>query len=336
MKRRDFLKVSGAATAGLALTGCLPGRESKTAAATPLENEQKKLYKDRISRDVSPYDPLYLKEITVNIGLKEPFDVMHVSDSHIARADDRDGERTIKLAASRSRGMNAGEHYLDEAVNIARKKGMHLMHTGDLIDFVSEANLDTCAKHMMDEDWFTCSGNHEFSIYMGEDHEDEAYKRRSYDAVQGAFPNDITFASRVIGGVNFVAVDNVYYNFTHAQLELMKAEAEKGLPMVMLVHVPLYTPAHFKDEMEEVGGECAYLAGVPDHLVDTYKPGRQESQRADAPTMEFIDWLKEQSLLKAILAGHMHRFFEDRFSASAIQYTVGACYLGEAEVVHFV
>ena len=128
MKRRDFLKVSGAATAGLALTGCLPGRESKTASATPLENEQKKLYKDRISRDVSPYDPLYLNEITVNIGLKEPFDVMHVSDSHIARADDRDGERTIKLAASRSRGMNAGEHYLDEAVNIARKKGMHLMH----------------------------------------------------------------------------------------------------------------------------------------------------------------------------------------------------------------
>ena len=336
MKRRDFLKVTGAATAGVALTGCLPGKGEKTVAAAETADVPRKLYRDRITREVDPFDPLSVKEITVNIGLKEPFDVMHVSDVHLARADNRDDERKIMLAASRSRGMNAGEHYLDEAVAIARKKGMHLMHTGDLIDFVSEANLDACAKHMMDADWFSCSGNHEFSLYVGEAREDDAYKKRSYDAVQGAFPNDITFASRVIGGVNFVAVDNVYYHFTREQLERMKAEAAKGLPMVMLVHVPLYTPVHFEDEMKEVNGECAYLAGVPDHLVDTYKPERQESQRADAPTLEFIAWLKEQPLLKAILAGHMHRTFEDRFSPTAMQYTAGACYLGDAQVVHFI
>ena len=44
---------------------------------------------------------------------------------------------------------------------------------------------------------------------------------------------------------------------------------------------------------------------------------------------------KKGPLLKGILCGHMHRFFEDRFSSTAIQYTVGATYNGDAQVVHF-
>lgn len=344
MDRRDFIRVSGAAAAGMALGGCVP-KVSEQADSAPLMQEWPR-FPDRIARDVEAYSPLNIKEITVEIGLEKPFDVMHLSDTHIARADERDDERKILLASQRSRGMNAGEHYLDEAVRIARERGMYLFHTGDLYDFVSEANLDCAAKHMIEGDWFVSAGNHDYSKYVGEAKEDEAYKQDSYDAVQAAFPNDLRFASRVIGGVNFVAVDNVYYNFTERQLEQMKAEMAKGMPVVMLCHVPLYTPEYYKDEMERMGNRCAYLCGVPLELTETYEPGvsypageewryRKVQQRADEPTLAFIAWLKEQKLLKAILCGHMHRFFEDRFSETAIQYTVGATYLGDAQVVHF-
>ena len=223
MDRRDFIRVSGAAAAGFALTGCTPKGGSETPDEGPLVKEWAR-FPERITRDVPPFDPLNIKEVTIEIGLEKPFDVMHVSDTHIARADARDNERKIMLAAERGQHMNAGEHYLDEAVGIAREKGMYLMHTGDLHDFVSEANLDMDAKHMIEGDWFVCAGNHEYSQYVGEAKEDEAYKRVSYDAVQGAFPNYLTFASRVINGVNFVAVDDVYYNFTESQLEKMKAD----------------------------------------------------------------------------------------------------------------
>ncbi|MBQ6953896.1 MAG: metallophosphoesterase [Bacteroidales bacterium] len=342
MKRRDFIKVSGAAAAGVALAGCSVPQEAKKG---PLGKEWQQ-FPERIGRDVEAFDPLNIKEITLEIGLEKPFDVLHVSDTHIARADNRDDERKIKLAASRSRWMNAGEHYLDEAIRIARENGMYLMHTGDMHDFVSEANLDCDAKHMMEGDWFVCAGNHEYSKYVGEAREDEAYKADSYEAVRDAFPNDLSFASRVIGGVNFVAVDDVYYNFTDRQLELMKAEVAKGLPIILLIHVPLYTPEYYKDEMERMEGRCAYLTGVPLELTETYEPGvtypageewryRKVQQRSDEPTLRFIAWLKEQPLLKGILCGHMHRFFEDRFSSTAIQYTVGATYNGDAQVVHF-
>ncbi len=344
MDRRDFIRVSGAAAAGMALGGCVP-KVSEQADSAPLMQEWPR-FPDRIARDVEAYSPLNIKEITVEIGLEKPFDVMHLSDTHIARADERDDERKILLSAQRSRGMNAGEHYLDEAIRIAQERGMYLFHTGDLYDFVSEANLDCAARHMIEGDWFVSAGNHDYSKYVGEAKEDEAYKQDSYEAVRAAFPNDLRFASRVIGGVNFVAVDDVYYNFTERQLEQMKAEMAKGMPVVMLCHVPLYTPEYFKDEMERMGNRCAYLCGVPLELTETYEPGvsypageewryRKVQQRADEPTLAFIAWLKEQKLLKAILCGHMHRFFEDRFSETAIQYTVGATYLGDAQVVHF-
>ena len=344
MDRRDFIRVSGAAAAGMALGGCAP-KVSERADSAPIVKDRPR-FPDRIARDVEAYDPLNIKEITVEIGLEKPFDVMHLSDTHIARADERDDERKILLAAQRSRGMNAGEHYLDEAIRIAGERGMYLFHTGDLYDFVSEANLDCAAKHMIEGDWFVSAGNHDYSKYVGEAKEDEEYKQDSYDAVRAAFPNDLRFASRVIGGVNFVAVDDVYYNFTERQLEQMKAEMAKGMPVVMLCHVPLYTPEYYKDEMERMGNRCAYLCGVPVELTETYEPGvsypageewryRKVQQRADEPTLAFIAWLKEQKLLKAILCGHMHRFFEERFSETAIQYTVGATYLGDAQVVHF-
>ena len=344
MRRRDFIKVSGAAAAGLALAGC--SGKGGTAKGSPVQEIPIPDYTGRINREVDPFGPLNIKEITIEVGASKPFDVMHLSDTHITLADDRNDERKMLLACRRSRYMGHGEHYLDEAIRYAKDKGMYMMHTGDMIDFVSEANLDVTAMHMLMADWFVAAGNHEYSKYVGEAKEDEAYKNDSREAVQGAFPNDLTFASRVINGVNFVAVDDVYYNFTEDQLDKMKKEMEKGLPVVMLCHVPLYTPEFCKSELEATNGNCAYLTGVPLEITETYDPGkthpageewryRKVQQRADKPTQDFIAWLKEQKQLKAILAGHMHRFFEERFSPTAIQYTVGAAYNGDAHVVHF-
>ena len=343
MDRRDFIKVSGAAAAGLALVGCGPKGDRKPAA---LPEQDRPDFSDRIARDVEAFDPLFIKEITIDIGLKKPFDVMHVSDTHLVWADDRDEEQKMKLAAQRTRYMGFGEHYLDEAIHLARERGMYMFHTGDLYDFISEANLDLAARHMLEADWFVSAGNHEFSHYLGEAKEDDAYKARRYEDVRGVFPNDIFFASRVINGVNFVALDDVYYYFTEKQLELMKAEMAKGLPVIMLCHVPLYTPEFCTSELEAMNGNCAYLTGVPLEITETYDPGvtypageewryRKVQQRADQPTLDFIAWLKEQPLLKGILCGHMHRFFEERFSPTAIQYTVGATFNGDAQVVHF-
>ena len=344
MDRRDFIKVSGSAAV---VAGTLPlsaacGRKAESRPVPQLSPVDP----SRIVRDVDALPPLQVKEIHVKLGATRPFGVLHVSDTHIVLVDDRDDEAKIALASRRVRGMTYGEHYLDEAIRYARDRGLYMMHTGDLYDFVSEANLDCCAAHMLAADWFVCAGNHEYSKYVGEAKEDEAYKADSREAVQGAFPNDLNFASRVIEGVDFVALDDVYYNFTERQHALMEEEMKKGLPVVMLCHVPLYTPQALEDELRFSHGNCGYLTGVPEELTAKYDPGvsyppgqewryRKVQQHSDKPTLDFLAWLKEQTLLKAILCGHCHRFYEERFSPPAVLYAVDATYHGGVQAVYF-
>jgi hypothetical protein len=221
------------------------------------------------------------------------------------------------------------------------------MHTGDMQDFVSEANLDFIAATFGTGDWYTSAGNHEFSQYVGGAKENAEYKAQSYDKVQAVFPNDLTVASRVINGVNFVAIDNVYYYVTAEQHAAIKREFEKGLPVVLMCHVPLYTPEHCRSILASNNGLAGYMTGAPLELTETYQqdPSRPASeqwrnrsvqQRADESTLAFIAWLKEQPLLKAILCGHTHSFYQERFSPTAIQYTVEAGYMGGAYQIEFI
>lgn len=326
MKRREFLRLSG----GLLLASQLPiFLNAKTEGGKEVVG-----MKD-------------IRKIRIEVGASKPFSALHLSDSHFTRVDGRDNERKHKLAQGRSKIFPKAEAYFDAAVNYAREKDLLLLHTGDLIDFVSAANLDYVKERLGEGKWFASAGNHEYSQYVGEAREDAAYRAQSYDKVQAAFPNDLTFASCVINGVNFVAVDDGYYSFTKRQQKLMKKEIKKGFPIVMLCHVPIYTPEHCKAQLASNGGKCAYMTGAPLEITETFQcdpslpeeeqwRNRSVQQRADKPTLEFIAWLKKQPLLKAILCGHMHTFYQEQFSPTAIQYTVAAGYNGGAYEIEFV
>lgn len=327
MDRRGFFKAS----AGMMAAGAFP-LDSFAA----------------VERAIPEYkSSLDLKKLTIRVGAKKKFSALHISDTHLTRVDKRNDERKMILAAKRSGSFQYSERYLWEALRYAREHDLMIIHTGDLIDFVSESNLDIASAFYSESDSIVSAGNHEYSQYVGEAWENDEYKARDYDKIQKAYPNDLTFFSRVVNGVNFVAVDDVYYNFTERQHELMEKEMGKGLPVVMLCHVPLYTPEHYKYGMEQSGGRCAYLTGVPYELTKNYEHddsrplseqwrNRSVQQNTDKATAGFIAWLKEQKQLKAILCGHCHYFFEERFSPTAIQYTVGATYRGQGHLIRFV
>ena len=327
MKRYDFLRLCG----GMLLATQIP---------------------DRVLAQVDAESNDYIKlktvrHLTIPVGATKPFKALHLSDTHLTRVDDRDNERKHKLAESRRKVFPMAERYFDAAIRYAAANKLMLLHTGDLQDFVSYANLDCISDKLGKGDWFTAAGNHEYSQYVGEAREDEAYKAQSYDRVQAAFPNNLKVASRVINGVNFVAIDDVYYNVTAQQHEALRQEVAKGLPIVLMCHVPLYTPEHCQANLKSNGGVAGYMTGAPLSITETYQHNpshpadeqwrnRTVQQRATQETLDFIAWLKEQPLLKAILCGHCHDFYEERFSPTAIQYTVEAGYKGGVYEIEFV
>ena len=326
MKRSEFLRLCG----GMLLATQLP-KSVWAQANNPTEG---------------PQSLKNIRRITINAGATKPFSALHISDTHLTRTDERDNERKKRLAQSRQRVFPWAEHYFDAAIRYARERNLMLLHTGDLIDFVSDANLDFVAMQLGIGSWFVSAGNHEYSQYVGEAKEDAAYKAQSFDKVQRAYPNNLKVASQVINGINFVALDDVYYNVTAEQHELMRREVEKGLPIVLMCHVPFYTPKHCADVLKGNKGLAGYVTGAPLEITQTYQTNpslgpdeqwrnRSVQQLSDKPTLEFIAWLKQQPLLKAILCGHCHHFYEEQFSPTAVQYVVGAGYNGDAYEIEF-
>lgn len=258
-------------------------------------------------------------ETKLNIGVKEPFRILHMSDTHLTYADMRDGERKVALAESRKNGFPYAEETLILASKTAKEKGVPIVHTGDLIDFVSIANLEAAKQFTHENDCYMAAGNHEFSLYVGEAKEDAAYRNQSLDIVQASFKNDIRMSSRVIGGVNFVALDNSYYLFEAEQLAFLKKEAEKNMPIILLLHDPLYEPTLY--DMMMKNSPCAYLVGVPESLMQGYPADRYEQQKADETTLSAMDYIKNQPQIKAIIAGHIHHNYEGLFADRIPQIT---------------
>ena len=259
---------------------------------------------------------------TIKIGLTEPVRVLHFSDTHLTLADLRDGDRKMALAEARYECFPNAEDVLQFASAQAKALELPIVHTGDLCDFVSQANIEAARAFTDEHDVFMVAGNHEFSLYVGEAWEDETYRNQSLAAVQSAHKNNIRMASRIIGGVNFVALDNGYYLFDEAQLQFLKEQAALGLPMVLMMHVPLYDPALYDYELARAPG-CAYLCGVPEEKMTHYDEYRFRQQKADEITLETIRYIAEEPLVKAILTGHLHINHEASFANRIPQIFTG-------------
>lgn len=265
-------------------------------------------------------------DTTINVGAEKPFELLHFSDIHLTYADERDDQRKLDLAADRNKYFADAEENLAAAVADARRTGALLVSTGDLLDFVSYANVDAAKKFTDENDCFFAVGNHEFSLYVGEAWEDAEYRSKSLALVQSAFKNDIRFSSRVVNGVNLVAIDNGYYLIDRAQLDALKAECTKGMPVILMMHCPLHTE-YLRHELMDVDSQpCAYLMGSPEEVLSTYSDHRRRQQSPDDVTREAYEYMISEPAIKAILAGHIHGdHFEDNITDKLAQYTVGTC-----------
>jgi 3',5'-cyclic AMP phosphodiesterase CpdA len=277
---------------------------------------------------------LNIKKIRLNPGLAKPLRFLHVSDTHLSYADERDNERKLKLARERSwlfeQDTGRCMKYLNESLDYAKQYCDLLIHTGDLIDFVSSLNLDLAKKTLADAECFFVAGNHEYSKYVGEAFEDEAYKMDSMPLVQEAFKNNLRFDSLITGGLNLVGMDNVYYHFIEAQYGMLRAEVDKGLPILLLLHVPFYTRELYHEAMVIRGAGNAGIMGCPEECLKSYPEDRYIQQRPNALDLEMQNYIAAQPLIKAVFTGHMHYYHESPLPGGIKQYVAGAHFEGDA------
>lgn len=281
----------------------------------------------RIARKIEGCGPMDIRHLKIDVGAKRPFQMLHISDSHLVMTDSRDDEKKAKLARYRNREFPWAGLYNERLLAYAEKNRLPIIHTGDMIDFLSEMNLDYAVETFSRGEWITVAGNHEFAGYMGyfgPEKEDAEFQAKHLQHVQEAFPDNLKFTARTVNGVNFITLDDSFYFITQEQWDRVAAEFDKGLPAVMMMHIPFYTPELYR-HTSGGGTRFSYLCGAP-----------SDTEREDSLTRKFVEWLREQPQLKVLLAGHLHEFWQERFSPTAVQYVVGGAFRGDAYHIKFV
>ena len=282
------------------------------------------------------YERLSVSYARIEAGATRPFSVLHISDTHLTAAYPHESAKKQELKRIRTETFGGQqENALRDSLAWAKKNVDYVLHTGDLIDWQSEANFDLVRKYF-GKDMTGSLGNHEYSpdMWLSDPpiKNDEAFKAPLRAKVQAAFPFDISLQSQVVNGVNFVTLDDVFGTVTAAQVDRFAAEVKKGLPIVLGMHVPFYTPAAWRFTARYWNNRDKRVTSdeVPPPSGDCLR------QQEDKVTREFIAYLKREPLLKGLLVGHEHIDFEDRFSPTAVQYAVGGNFMFHGREVLFV
>lgn len=268
---------------------------------------------------------LKVLESTIEIGLEKPLKLLHITDTHLAFDDPGKDSGRQRHFEGKHKGCIADYYF--QAVDYARKNGLLIVNTGDMLDFLSDANFAFTDKHLKDADCIYAAGNHDFCHCVGEAKEDAEYKRNNMKITAPHFNTNLLFDSRVTAGVNFVTLDNSYYLISDGQIDMLRAEAARGYPIVLCVHVPFFTQALAKSVYGE-GNDCAYLVAAPEEHLKNYSEHRRSQQKPDEATLRAVAYIKSEPLIKAVIAGHLHLNFDGTLDNGIPQLVTHGTYAG--------
>lgn len=312
MNRREFIGLGGvaAATAISPLTGCISG-------ACAFEKEYF----------------VNWRRCMLNIpwpGMKETLRLRVIGDTHFNYFDERDKEYAGNYARMSSVSdkkvhlpAEVPQSFFEFAVSTAKKDNIDaLLLVGDIMSFPTLANVEY-AKKTLDAcgvPWFYISGNHDWHFEGLEGssaslRETWVKKRLAPLYPEGADP---MMYSRVVKGVRIVAIDNSTYLLSRAQVDFWKAEAAKGDPVVLMMHIPLYVKAGPK-----------YFCASPQWgaAIDPYwEIERRERwpEKATPETFEFREAVLSTPNLVGVFTGHIHSAISSRANGQNM-FSVDAC-----------
>lgn len=283
MNRREFLK--GAALVGT--VGSLPcaGRAEPSCAVAPKNWS----YDGKVVRIPCP-------------GVQGSLRAWVIGDTHFALRDARD-DAYADYYRRMGQWCPKKEPFEKMLAKAQAEKPDVLLLVGDIISFPTLANIEY-VKGRLDGcgvPWFYVAGNHDwhFEGVPGSDIAQRAEwtKRRLTPLYQGADP---LMASRVVKGVRIVAIDNSVYHVLPEQVAFWKAEAAKGDPIALMMHIPFWHPG-----WSVCTCACPTWGAATDPYPDIERRERW-AERLLPSTFEFRDAVYSTPNLVGVFTGHEH------------------------------
>ena len=279
---------------------------------------------------------LKVEPLEIDLGLGRAFKAFHFSDTHLNFFDavDFSAVERPKKDHFHNRWVRFPQAVQSfyASLDYAKKRNLPLLHTGDLVDFTTDGNDRFLEHNLNGLDLHYAIGNHEYQTRAPEHYDPEPEKPRK--RMQKFFKGDLSVSSRIIGGANFVALDNARQNVREETIAGVRAEFERPFPVVLMCHIPPFYTPKFLANSAQSKYEIARGLGR-DVRREDFKPGRNVWESYDQKTRDFWTWVQAKPKLKAILCGHTHIAEIDGFSETAQMYVAGGNYAGFAYEIVF-
>lgn len=302
MKRRSFFKKTTAAAIGIGLTNSSFANITNKKIKKPL----------KVCATIDEQKVFFYAEV-----ISESLKVVHIADTHLFKDDER-GIPYREYSNRMAKAYNQTTHFqtriktnpeeaFEQALAFANEVNADVITLiGDIFSFPSEAAIEWVQSMLKDTGipYIYTAGNHDWH-YEGmegtlESLRDTWIEKRLLPLYQGNHP---LMAAYDIKGIRFLAIDNSTYQINEEQLTFFIEQVASGMPLVLLVHIPMYAP----------GKKISFGCGNPNWGAATDR-GFELERRPKWPesghtqtTLNFHKEVFNAPTLLGILAGHIHR-----------------------------
>jgi len=264
-------------------------------------------------------------------GLSRAMTLLHITDSHVALADNRDPEALAYVAedqahfAEHTPGNVPADQLLQQALQHARTisaDGTAL--TGDIIHYPSRAALDFVADGVqsLPSPFLYTLGNHDWHFRHLEWNDDT--RRSHYSRFASVTDPSPAAQTLDLDGVRLLAIDNSNYHMSSDQLVYLRQQLDTPLPCLLFIHIPIAVPTLIP-EVFAVWQNPIVMAAAGWTTAGREKWRIRED---DESTLAARDLLARAGNLAAIFCGHVHFSHADQISPTCYQYITQPCFEG--------
>lgn len=300
MNRRNFINTAALSGIGISLSSFVP-----------LENQKdKQNLRGTFSQNANRFS-IFTK------ANHAPTRVFHITDTHLSIDDSRgvkyhDFSKRMAGAYKTNSHFQTGESYsskesFEMTLNLAKEQKVDFLAlTGDIFSFPSAAAVEWALQKLNETGipFAYVAGNHDwhFEGMKGSSQQlRETWTEKQLKPMyQGKNP---LFASYDFNGLRFVCFDNSTYEILPEQLGFFKKQVKSGIPLILLMHIPLYVP----------GRSMGYGCANPKWGKKTDKNFEIECREKwrkgghTKVTFNFLEEVFSAPNLLTVLAGHTHR-----------------------------
>ena len=302
MNRRSFLKDSSIIAGGLSLS-TIPNSEDKSQPTQPNSQAFVTVDQQKVS--------FYSEKIKSNIK------VVHIADTHLFM-DDKRGIPFQGYSNRMAKAYNQTTHFqtrektnpkksFEQTLAFAKEVNADLINlVGDIFSFPSEAAIEWVLSKLRATGipFIYIAGNHDWH-YEGmkgdlESLRDTWIEKRLQPLYQG---NHHLMAAYDIKGIRFLAIDNSTYQINEEQLAFISAQIRTGLPLVLLVHIPMYAPG------KNISFGCGnpFWGAATDRSFELERRPKWPESGHTQTTFNFYKKVFNAPNIMGVFAGHKHR-----------------------------